>query len=174
MGIDSTTFRFLQWLMPWRPCTVICVFFWLNINYRQIKSTQLMFCTSRSQLRAAKNKLFTQSRDDSARKINNFATAKGGRDEHGSGREIEMSTAPRPRSPRCGFGNFFRVPAAPRDIEKCYAAPAPRTALTFIKWWTFAKRTDFSEVIVSDNNSCFLVYPTAFTCVFAMPLGEDS
>jgi len=29
--------------MPWRPCTNLC-FFLLNINYRQIKSTQLLHC----------------------------------------------------------------------------------------------------------------------------------
>jgi len=36
------------------------------------------------------------------------------------------------------------------------------------------KKRDYSEVIVLDNNSCFFIYPTAFSCVLAMPLGEDS
>jgi len=29
---------------------------------------------------------------------------------------VEMSTAPQPRSVRCGFGKICRVPAAPRDF----------------------------------------------------------
>jgi len=29
---------------------------------------------------------------------------------------VEMSTAPRPRSTRCGFWKFCRLPAAPRDF----------------------------------------------------------
>jgi len=37
--------------MPWRPCTDMC-FFLLNINYRQIKSTQLNPRLSNAQHRA--------------------------------------------------------------------------------------------------------------------------
>jgi len=85
-----------------------------------------------------------------------------------------MSTAPRPRSARCGFGKLCRVPAAPRDFKSVTPrqcrVPRGRSSKDESLQNEETVRRLFSEI----TTVVFLVYPTAFTCVLAMPFGEDS
>jgi len=60
------------------------------------------------------------------------------------------------------------------SLLKVFSRASAAYRVDFHLMMIIAKRRDFSEVTVLDKNSCFFVYPTAFTCVFAMPLGEDS
>jgi len=90
-----------------------------------------------------------------------------------------MSTAPRPHSTRCGFGKFCRVPAAPCHFWKCcvsvvwkceprqHRVPRGRSYND-----ESLQNRDFSEVIVSDNNSYFSCLSYSFYLRFSNASGR--